>query len=256
MPFTKKRQLVVELPKFSGFNLRKINWKWERYQPFYVLLAAFLGGMFAVLAAGADISLPKLGDSYVPSNAGENQGAVKVSADDDAVLGDSNASVTIIEFVDFECPFCKSFFTETYPQLKKDYIDTGKVKFVLRDFPLDFHNPAATKEAIAAECSKEQGGDSVYFAYHDEIFTRTGSNGKGMPEAGYTEAAQKLGLNVSQFTSCLTSEKYKEEVQKDLADGQAAQVSGTPTFFINGTPLVGAQPFESFKTAIEAELAK
>lgn len=231
-------------------------------QPLYSLLAAFLGGMFAVLLVNADVFLPKSSTGKVGGSGTDNpteQGSaqkVEVSADDDAFLGDANAKVTIIEFVDYECPFCKRHFTEVHNRLLEDYVNKGLAKLVMRDFPLDFHNPAATKEAIAAECAREQGGDSVYFKYHDEIFNRTISNGQGVPEAGYAEAAQKLGLNASKFNGCLSSEKFKDEVQKDLADGQASGVGGTPTFFVNGTPLVGAQPFEAFKAAIDAELAK
>jgi len=183
-------------------------------------------------------------------------GPVDVSVDDDPFLGDKNAKVTMIEFIDFECPFCKRYWQETHPKIVEEYVKKGLVKFVARDFPLDFHRPAAVKEAIAAECAREQKGDEVYFKYHDEIFTRTPSNGPGMPEGDYATAAQKLGLDVSKFNSCLTSEKYKDEVLKDFDDGTKAGVSGTPTIFINGTPIVGAQPFESFKAAIDAELNK
>lgn len=105
---------------------------------------------------------------------------VEVSLDDDSVLGDSNAPVTIVEFSDYECPFCKRAFEQTYPILKSDYINTGKAKFVFRDLPLPFHDPVATEEAVAANCAKEQGGDKAYFEYHDKIFENTKSNGEGL----------------------------------------------------------------------------
>ena len=191
-------------------------------------------------------------------------GSVKVSVDDDAVLGDKNAPVTLIEFSDYECPFCKRHFTDVYPQIKKDYIDTGKVKLVYRDFiAVLSHNPLATSEAMAAQCAKEQGQDSAYFKYHDEIFKRTTSNGNGIAVSQLSVIAKDLGLNVSQFQTCLDSNKHKDEVNKDIADGQKAGVSGTPSFFIgksntsgiiDGTIIVGAQPFSAFKVIIDEML--
>lgn len=183
-----------------------------------------------------------------------------VSVDDDPVLGDKNAPVTIIEFSDYECPFCKRHFTDTYPQLIKDYIDTGKVKLVFRDFPLSFHDPMATKEAVAANCAKEQGGDKKYFEFHDEIFKRTISNGNGLNDEKIQTIANDLGLNTGEFTSCLSDPAQTDEVKKDIADGSAAGASGTPTFLIgkstsdgkiDGDLLIGAQPFAAFQAVID-----
>ncbi len=187
-------------------------------------------------------------------------GPVKVSVDDDPVLGNKNAPLTLIEFSDYECPFCKRYFTETFPQIKKDYVDTGKLKIVYRDYPLPFHNPLATTEAIAANCSREQGGDAAYFKYHDEVFQRTKSNGQGLVKDDLYKIAADLKLNAGNFKSCLDSEKYKDEIAKDTADGSAAGVSGTPTVFIGksaadgtitATKVVGAQPYTAFKSAID-----
>jgi len=182
------------------------------------------------------------------------------SVDDDPILGEKNASVTIIEFSDYECPFCKRHFDETLPQLVKNYVDTGKVKIVYRDFPLSFHDPMATKEAVAANCAREQGGDSKYFQYHDEIFTRTISNGNGLSEADLTSIATDLGLNLNSFNTCLLDPAQTDEVKKDIADGTAAGASGTPTFMIgkttangeiDGALVVGAQPYAAFQAIID-----
>ena len=182
------------------------------------------------------------------------------SVDDDPVLGDKNAPVTIVEFSDYECPFCKRHFDDTLPQLIKNYIDTGKVKLVFRDFPLSFHDPMATKEAVAANCAREQGGDSKYFEYHDEVFTRTKSNGNGLAEADLTTIATDLGLNLSSFNTCITDLAQTDEVKKDIADGSAAGASGTPTFVIgksssngeiDGDLVVGAQPYAAFQAVID-----
>lgn len=193
----------------------------------------------------------------------EDTNPKQVSVDDDPVMGDKNAPVTLIEFSDYECPFCKRHFDQTLPQLKKDYIDTGKVKLVYRDFPLSFHDPMATTEAIAANCAREQGGDPTYFKFHDEMFKRTTSNGNGLSKDKIYTIATDLGLNTDNLKSCVESEKYKDEVTKDIADGSAGGVSGTPGFFIGksspdgkitGTPLVGAQPYAAFKTIIDQQL--
>ena len=206
------------------------------------------------------------GNGNVPNQQQQQQptGPVKVSVDDDPVLGDKNAPLTMIEFSDYECPFCKRHFTDVYPQLKKDYIDTGKLKLVFRDFiAVPTHNPLATSQAMGASCAKEQGGDSMYFKYHDEIFKRTISNGNGMAVSQLGVIAKDLGLNVATFQSCLDSNKYKAEVEKDIADASKAGVNGTPSFFvgksnssgtIDGTIIVGAQPFSAFKIIIDEML--
>jgi protein-disulfide isomerase/plastocyanin len=174
--------------------------------------------------------------------------AVEVSMDDDTVKGDANAPVTIIEFSDFECPFCGKYVSETYPQIVKDYIETGKVKYVFRDFPLDFH-PSAQKAAEAAECAGEQG---KYWEMHDVLF----ENQDALEVETLKMYAVSLGLDTAEFNSCLDSGAMAEEVKKDLADGQAYGVSGTPGFFINGKLISGAQPFEAFKQEIEAALVE
>lgn len=187
-----------------------------------------------------------------------------VSVDDDPVMGNKDAPLTLIEFSDFECPFCKSFYDTSLPQLKKDYIDTGKVKLVYRDLPLNFHENAH-KEAQAAECAREQGGDETFFRYHDEIFKRTTSNGTGLALTELPVIATALNLDVNSFQNCLDTEKYKAEVDKDIADANAAGANATPTFFLgkssstgtySGTPIVGAQPYAVFKQAIEMQLQK
>lgn len=180
-----------------------------------------------------------------PAAIGNNQ-KVTVSVDDDPVLGDQNAPVTIIEFSDFECPFCKRFFSNTLPQLTREYIDTGKVKLVYRDFPLSFH-PNAQKAAEAGECADDQG---KFWEMHDKIF----ENQQAIGIADLKSYAASLGLDTSEFNSCLDSGKHVKEIQKDISDGSKYGASGTPTFFINGIKLVGAQPFSAFQQIIESEL--
>ena len=187
-------------------------------------------------------------------------GPVKVSIDDDPILGDKNAKVTIIEFSDYECPFCKRHFTDTLPQLIKEYIDKGLVKLVFRDLPLSFHDPMATTEAIAANCARSQGDDGTYFKYHDEIFKRTKSNGNGLTKDDLYKIAADLKLNVNELKTCMDDPRQKEEVQKDLTDAGSVGANGTPAFFIGkstdngiieGVLTSGAQPFSVFKTIID-----
>lgn len=190
------------------------------------------------------------------------RGLNQVSTDDDPVLGDKNAPLTLIEFSDYECPFCKRSQDQLLPELKKNYIDTSKLKLVYRDFPLSFH-ANAHKEAEAAECARSQSDDATYFKFHDQIFTRTTSNGVGLALNQLPVIARDLNLNVSQFQQCLDSGKFRDEVDKDISDGTSAGVSGTPAWFIgrsskdgliNSRLVVGAQPFSAFKTIIDEEL--
>ncbi|MBS3128389.1 DsbA family protein [Candidatus Woesearchaeota archaeon] len=177
------------------------------------------------------------------------QGAVvPVSADDDAVLGDPNAPVTVIEFSDFECPFCGRAYEDAVKQMKKEYVETGKVKFVYRDYPLSFH-PQAQKAAEAAECAGDQG---KYWEMHDKLF----ENQQSLSVENHKKWAAELGLNSATFNDCLDSGKNAEEVQKDSQDGNAAGVSGTPTFYINGQELVGAVPYAQLKAVIESKLSE
>lgn len=219
-------------------------------------------GLTAKKAGVAVASTAPLASSAPLAPAPET-GPVKVSVDDDAVLGDKNAPLTMVEFSDYECPFCKRYFDQTYPEIKKNYVDTGKLKIVFRDLPLSFHDPMATKEAIAANCAREQAGDEAYYKMHNAMFTQTTSNGNGLTVDKLYTIAGEVGLNATNFKTCLDSEKYKDEVAKDLADAGAAGADGTPTFFIGksdpsgtieGTRLVGAQPYNAFSTVIDGLL--
>jgi len=173
---------------------------------------------------------------------------VDVSADDDPVKGSKTAKVTIVEFGDFQCPYCGVFAKQVLPELEKNYIKTEKAKFVYRDLPLSFHQNAQ-KAAEAAECADEQG---KFWDYHDKLF----ENQKVLDETSLKQYAKDLGLDTAKFGSCLDSGKMASEVKKDLADGTKYGVGGTPMFFINGTPLEGAQPFSAFEQVIEQELKK
>lgn len=164
------------------------------------------------------------------------------------VKGNKDAKVTIVEFSDFECPFCSRYSTETFPQIDKTYIQTGKVRYVFHNFPLPMH-ANAQKAAEAAECAGAQG---KFWEAHDKLF----ANQENLTLADLKQYAASLGLKTADFNTCLDSGKFKDDVAADLSLGQSVGVSGTPAFFINGKLISGAMPFENFKQAIEAELAK
>lgn len=171
---------------------------------------------------------------------------IEVSAGDAPLKGSPDAPITIIEFSDFQCPFCKRVLP-VLTQLLEQY--AGKVKLAFRDFPLANIHPQAQKAAEAAHCAGEQG---KYWEYHDLLFERQ----ETLPTANLVEYAQGLGLNSQVFQTCLESSKYKAKVERNHADGMKAGITGTPAFFINGRPISGAQPLETFKAIIDEELGR
>lgn len=231
-----------------------------------LIIAAYLLGMLTTKIqylekGGAAPSQLTAGTNTTPAPAapGEDKTPKKVSVDNDPVLGNKDAKVTIVEFSDYECPFCKRHYDQTYVQLKKDYIDTGKVKLVFRDMPLSFHQNAH-KEAEAAECVREQGGDEMYYKFHDAMFIQTTSNGTGLALTQLPTIAGEVGANGDQVQKCLDDGKYTAEVDKDMADAGLVGANATPSFFIGksdasgtitGTPIIGAYPYENFKQLID-----
>lgn len=180
-------------------------------------------------------------------------GKQKVSNGGLPLLGNKNAKVILVEFSDFQCPFCKGLFDGAYQQIKKDYIDTGKVALAFRHYPLPNH-PLAPVASEASECANDQ---DKFWEYHDLLFTGQ-ETWSPMTDADartqFVTYASELGLDTNEFSSCLESGKHKEKIARDTADAQAAQVNATPTTFINGQPVVGALPYAAFKTIIDQEL--
>jgi len=181
---------------------------------------------------------------------------VQVSLDDDPVKGDPDASITIVEFSDFQCPFCSRWYDQTLSSLEENYIDTGKVKLVYRDLPLSSIHPNARPAHIAAECADEQ---NKFWDYHDILFESQSEWGRLSPgdlSDKLNEYAITLELDTTSFESCLSSQDVADEVDADGADARKLGATGTPTFFIGNekdgfTKLVGAQPFSSFKSTID-----
>ncbi len=170
---------------------------------------------------------------------------VQVAVDDDPSKGPAKAPITIVEFSDFQCPYCSRAETTVAEVLKK-YGE--KVRLVFRDYPLSFHQNANIA-AQASECAEEQG---KFWEMHGAMF----ANQAKLAANDLVETAATIGVEKDKFKTCLDSGKYKDEVQKDFEDGQKAGVTGTPTFFINGIPMVGARDVNSFSEIIESELER
>lgn len=182
-------------------------------------------------------------------------GKIKPVTDKDHIRGNVNAKLTLVEYSDLECPFCKRFHP-TMQDLMKTYGD--KIRWVYRHYPLSFHQNAE-KEAEATECVAEIGGEDKFWTYVDKIFEKTTSNGTGFALDQLGPLAQEVGVNQSSFQSCLDGGKYSKLVKDQIVDGTTGGVSGTPSTFLvdaNGKSqiIVGAQPIESFKTAIDGAL--
>jgi len=175
---------------------------------------------------------------------------------DPHVLGNAHAKVTMIEFGDYQCPSCRLFWKEVEPRLRKEYIDTGKVKFVFADFPIVQIHPEAALAAMAVDCAGDQ---NKYWQYHDKVFReqdRQGDEVITFRAGDLKKWARDIGLEPAAFNACLDSGRHKADVAKDKAEGDLLHVRGTPTFFINGRVVGGPQPYLVFKHVIDEELKK
>ena len=184
-------------------------------------------------------------------------GPMRASVAGAPFLGRADAPVTIVEFSDYQCPFCQRFFATTLPALKKEYIDAGKVRYVFRDHPLDNIHPHARKAAEAAHCAGDQG---KFWEMHDVLF----QSARALALPQLAEYARAVGVNGAAFEDCLVSGRHAARVERGLADGAAAGVRGTPGFVIGrtkaddiveGTSVRGAQPLETFRRIIDQMLA-
>ena len=171
----------------------------------------------------------------------------QIPGGDNPVLGEEDAKVTMIEFSDFQCPYCAAFHQQVFPQINEQYIKTGKVKFVMRDFPLPFHK-SAMAAAIAAECAQDQ---NKYWEYAEAIF----SHQDKLDAESLIDYAKSIGMNEDEFSKCLAINQGAD-IDKDIADGKRHGVTGTPAFFINDRLIEGMQPFSAFAQVIDEELVQ
>lgn len=215
-----------------------------------IAVAVYFGG-----AKGPNTVSTQKTDTAPGQAAQKAVGQVRAVTNSDHIRGPKNAKVTVIEYSDLECPFCKRFHA-TMQQLLKEY--PNDVRWVYRHFPLDALHAKARREAEATECAGELGGSDKFWAYTDRLFEVTPSN-NNLDEGELPKIAEFVGINRTKFESCLVSGKYAQHVADDVADAQAAGGRGTPYSVIMGAdgqklPLSGAQPYEAVKQLVEQAL--
>ncbi|MBI2565191.1 DsbA family protein [Candidatus Woesearchaeota archaeon] len=228
-----------------------------------------LAGVFALLFVGAILTDGfKFGDKDTgkavvqPSpptptqqpNSPEPQPSAPIKVNEEGaagVKGNSNAPVLIVEYSDYQCPFCGRFFDQTLPSILKEYVDTGKVRLAYKDLPLSFH-PNADDAALAARCAADQG---KFWEMHDKLF-ETQDLWSGLPDATSTlvQYAKDLSLDAGKFETCLKNKEHWSEIQANMQEAEDIGATGTPSFVINGQLVVGAQPYSVFKQVIDSEL--
>jgi len=167
--------------------------------------------------------------------------------DSDHLRGNPQAIVTVVEFSDFQCPFC-SRFHPTMLQVLEEYGD--QVRWVYKHFPLDSIHPQARPAAEASECVFEQKGDEGFWEFADAMFEKQSRLGNVL----YEEIAQQIGVNLSQFQTCVSKRKYQDKVEQDYQQGLQAGVTGTPGSFVNGVPVRGAIPYSQLQSIIDSQL--
>jgi protein-disulfide isomerase len=236
--------------------------KRDRFLPITILVAAVLiagavvfSSLYHSGGAGADATNPLA--AQPPAAPSVNTAAIMKLGANDAVLGNDNAPVTLIEYGDYQCPYCGQFFAQTEPSIISAYVNTGKVRMVFRNFA--FLGAESTAAAEAADCAQDQG---KLWQYHDALYAaKVGDAEKGGAEddgffnrALFLQLAQKTGLDIPTFTSCMDSNKYASQVASDTQAASALGVNSTPTFFVNGTQILGAEPYATFEEVINAAL--
>ena len=240
--------LSIALENKGAFVLKSSDMKSQYVLPFTIVIAG------ALIAGAVFLS----GKNQTP-NPADNNGQITARAYDPAVdhiLGNPNAKVKVVEYLDLECSHCKVFNT-TMHKVMDYYGLAGNVAWVQRPFPLGQIHSKAPQEAQAAECAADQGGDAAYFRYTDVLFEITPSD-NGLDLTKLPVIAQQIGLDVAKFNSCLSSAKFAKKVQDSYNEAIAAGGNGTPYVLImvgtDAVPLAGAQPYASMRAAIDAVL--
>lgn len=245
--------------------------KKDRFLPVSIIVAAVvIGGalIFTTMyrgGSGSGAGAANIGGAANPSAAAQQPAAAAANTSvmqlgsRDAILGNANAPVTMIEYGDYQCPFCGTeFFAQTEPLIVQNYVNTGKVRFVFRDFA--FLGAESDAAANAAQCAEDQ---NKLWAYHDALYTaKVADDAKGGSEddgffstAELLKLGQQVGLDMSTFTSCVQNNSDASIVTQEKTAATAQGVDSTPTFYINGTQILGAQPYAQFQAAIETALA-
>jgi protein-disulfide isomerase len=236
-------------------NKKAPNWK---LLPVGLILFAvgFASGTF-VETCGAEEDCPANvmeADETAEESTGDRTVELDQSSDGNYFyLGSEDAPITIVEYTDYQCPFCQRYFFNTFGQILEEYVETGKVRYTVKDMALSFHSKAKPA-AYATRCAGEQ---DRYWEMHEKIFTFQNQwSYSDDVQAQFTEYATDLGLDTAEFTTCYANapEQYDAQIDADLAEANLLGISGTPSFTINGQVIVGAQPFETFQQVIESGL--
>jgi protein-disulfide isomerase len=227
--------------------------------PYSIIVAAVLVSGSVIYLAG---SYNKSGGQTAIVADGGNQpnpnvvaGSAPMTADRDVILGDPKAPVSVIEYADFQCPFCGRFYSQAASQIIENFVKTGKVKMVYRHFA--FLGPESIAAAEASECAKDQ---NKFWPFHDVLYEEEIKDGQehngNLNTDLFVKLASGVGMDANSFKDCITSKKYVDVVKKAVSDAQAAGVNSTPTIFVNDQKLLGALPYQQFADAIEAALKK
>jgi len=243
---TKKRRLRIE--RDGDTLVFKRSHVYALLLPLTFVVGLSVGYLFWGRPASAERASavpPAAQSAQAPSGQEQAVQRYEVPEDDDPSIGPPDAPITIIEFSDYECPYCKRWYNEVYLRMREEY--ANEVRVVFRDFPLYSIHPNAEPAAVAANCADQQG---EYWEFHDRLFA-----GEQLDETTYLQYAGELGLNLDEFEACLDSEEQVNEIRGDYEYASGLGVRSTPTFFLNGLPIVGAQPYEVFKQVIDQELA-
>jgi protein-disulfide isomerase len=207
-----------------------------------LLVCGFLLGIASGFLIWGNNS-PTLADSV---NETQSLKRISVEEGNNPSIGPADAPITIIEFSDYQCPFCQRWHDQVFQRLLDEY--PTQVRIVYRDFPLESIHPESLPAAMAADCAGDQ---NAYWQFHDRLFSYEVDLGR----EAYLKYASELKLDMTAFTACLDSNKYEAEVRADMKYGSSLGVYSTPTFYVNGLYLLGAQPYDTFKALIDKELA-
>ncbi len=224
----------------------------DYFLPVSILVAGIMVSASIIYLVGSKNTQPQaanVGGIAAPAAVG---GTPQISSRD-VILGNPKAPVTLIEYGDYQCPFCGKFFTQVEPLLRDEYIKTGKVKMIFKDF--SFLGPESFAAAEAAECAKDQ---SKFWEYHDALYAAEIADGQensgNINRTLLVKLAGDVKMDTNAFANCIDAKKYAAQVQQNAADGQAVGVNSTPTTFVNGQKLQGALPYAQFKAAIDGIL--
>lgn len=236
---------ATSAPAGETFTVSRTTFNYVVIAFVFLIIGLVAGGLLFGRGSGLDqAALTRIVQAAVAQGGGG--GAPLLMSDRDPALGPADAPVTLIEFSDFNCPFCSRHALETLPRLIDHYGD--KLRLVYRDYPV-IGGESSRVAALAANCAHEQ---DKFWEFHGLLFSNTAARDR----AAYLGFAQELSMNVDRFTECLDTERYASEINLDYIDGQGQAISGTPAFFINGARISGAQPFDIFADVIDRELTR